>query len=198
MSNLELSTIEELKSKLKQIDFYKQYPVMVPFVGDNYISNNHKRLLVVAESYYFSKDACMSDNSLYKSPDVWYKSTQNDIEDKNLLNWIDCNNLLSKKWNVKSGHKIYMCIEGCLRKANLESEIGKKLINEIAFTNFFIRPALEGQSFFVNDYCKKIDIEKSIDILTKVVIELKPDVIIFTSKRINDQLGGKIKKNDTL
>ena len=190
----EIMTVEKMKMRLKEIEHYKRFPVMLPFIGKNYISNNHKRLLVVAESYYFDKKA-----TDHLDAEKWYSMTEKDIKDQNLLDWINCERLLRevrKKWNPRSGHKIYIEINNGLVLAGVKSATKKKYeeIEEIAFTNFFLRPAMDGKTFFTNGYKKTIDDEKGLKVFGNVISILKPDIILFVSKRIYDTYGTKLKE----
>ncbi len=45
-------SINELKAKLERVNFLSRYPEMTPYVGPGYISENHKRLLIIGESHF--------------------------------------------------------------------------------------------------------------------------------------------------
>ena len=189
----ELIQMEELLSK---IDFYQKYPAMKPFIGDNYISEVHKKLLIVGESYYLPNKVEMHHNA-----DEWYKSNQNrlinEFEEKNIengLEWMSCRQLFAlTEWNKKSGHKFYYEIMCCLKNCLKADCAPKKLTSEIAFTNFYQRPA-EKEGASMKYYAKKTDVDYGYSILTEVINAITPDLIIITSKHVWDISNKKLKQ----
>lgn len=156
---------------------------MIPFIGDYYLSDQHKKMLLVGESFYFPKAS-----TIHKNATQWYNSTQNDLHDVfedgeivKEIDWINCDGLLRCDWKSK-GHKIYKELNKWIGKTNLNFD-GKKPIEQIAFTNFFIRPAKKGLS--IAKYKKDeiiIDVEKSNQVFKCVLKVLQPDIVTFVSK----------------
>ena len=63
-----------MKEQLSGIDFYKRFPIMIPFIGDHYLSNQHKKMLLVGESFYFPEKS-----EIHKNADIWYNASQEDL-----------------------------------------------------------------------------------------------------------------------
>jgi hypothetical protein len=173
------TTIKQLKNELSEIEFYTRFPTMIPFVGDYYISAQHKKMLLVGESFYFPEKS-----EIHKNAEIWYHSYQSDltiIDGEKESEYVNCEGLLNGEWK-SPGHKIYR---------NLNAAIGKVVpcckqrpINEIAFTNFFLRPAIEnGKSFQLDEREGGIDLDLiySKNVLKDVIDILTPDLIVFVS-----------------
>lgn len=178
-------TLEVIDKKLSEIPFYKQYPVMKPYIGVNYISEKHHKLLVVAESYYLPKES-----KLHHIDEVWYSSNENNLEKEEYKKWINCRRLLSSKWSNRS---IYRKINKCLLKAGLNGR--RIVIDEIAFTNFFLRPSYYAKG--IKPFCTRKDKEFSKEVFENLLSIIKPDIIIFVSKFSYEVYGSlKMKHPD--
>ena len=188
--------MQQMEELLSKIDFYQKYPDMMPFVGDNYLSKVHKKLLIVGESYYLPNKV-----EIHHNADEWYKSKQDRLENefkgkniKNGLEWMSCRQLFAlPKWNKKSGHSVYNEIACCLKKCLNADGDSKNFISEIAFTNFYQRPA-EKEGASMKHFAKKIDVEYGYSILAEVINAITPDVIIIASKHVWDLSNKKIKQ----
>lgn len=178
------NTTQDLKNQLLGIDFYQRFPMMIPFIGDYYISDNHKKMLLVGESFYFPKNS-----KIHLDAGKWYQASEKDLcvvegengEKEDEKEWINCKNLLeNKKWN--KGHSMYINLNNSIKTTNLDFKA--RPIDEVAFTNFFVRPAKKGKS--IKEYEATSDIEidkqKANKVLESVLQILKPDVLIFVSK----------------
>ncbi len=173
--------------KLAQIEFYKKFPAMIPFVGENYVSKEHKKLLLIGESYYLPNDV-----TLHHNPEKWYNDSQDSLYnlDPNFVAWINCKELLNSEWDC-DGHYTYKELNRSIN--DLPFTKSKRGIDEIAFTNYFQRPSQkEGDS--MSHFCTKLDVEKSKEILKDVIKTLSPDIIIFVSKYSWDCDNEYIKK----
>ena len=155
---------------------------MIPFIGDYYLSDQHKKMLLVGESFYFPKAS-----TIHKNATQWYNSTQNDLHDVfedgeivKEIDWINCDGLLRCDWKSK-GHTIYKNLNASI--GNAFSSYTLRPMDEIAYTNFFVRPALKGLS--ISKYKKKeriTDIGKANNVLESVLNVLNPDITLFVSK----------------
>lgn len=175
---------KNIKQKLSKIGFYQQFPVMVPFIGEYYLSDKHKKLLLVGESYYLPNETV-----IHHSASNWYKSKQEELDDEE-VEWINCHGLLTCDWE-SNGHQIYRELNKCIFSLKLDKD--KRAIDEVAFTNYFQRPAeKEGESF--KYFCTEEDIIQSDEILDQVIQIIKPDIVIFVSKYAWDVGGQKIKE----
>ncbi len=176
--------LNAIRNKLADIDHFKKYPSMIPFIGDNYISSDHSKLLLIAESYYLP-----NTETLHHDPQQWYQSNQDDLQDDEWIAWIDCNGLLKCNWD-KPGHYIYRELNSSIQSLDFKKK--KRPIEEVAYTNFFFRPSeSEGESF--KKYCTPLDISMSNKIIEKIVQIMNPDLIIFVSKYSWDKGGSELK-----
>ena len=191
------SNIQKLKQQLSEIDFYKQFPMMIPFIGDYYISTNHRRMLLVGESFYLPKSS-----TIHLDAKAWYQASENQLKTvdgekgkkEDEKEWINCDGLLKCDWNSK-GHKIYQELNTWIGKTRLLFK--SRPIDEIAFTNFFVRPAIKGKS--IKDYKKvdkEIDKEKANEIFKCVLNVLQPNIVIFVSKFAYECVDKTIVKNN--
>ena len=83
---------------------------------------------------------------------------------------------------------MYRELNACLGELNLPSH--DRPVSHICYTNTFMRPAIEGDS--LKNICVPQDFAMSIEVLTKVISILKPDLVIFASKWAWDSVGWRI------
>jgi hypothetical protein len=159
---------------------------MAPFVGQDYISANHSKLLIFGESFCFPPES-----TLHKDPIKWYSANQSLLSDYE-VQWINCRGLLECPWG-EDGHKMYHVLNGCLKELDLPSQ--DRPISHICYTNTFLRPADSGISF--RSRCVPQDVVVSIDTLTKVVAVLAPDLVIFASKYAWEVVGQRVAEQVT-
>ena len=154
------------------IPFYKAHPYMQPFVGKNYESDRHKKLLLIGESFYVTKES----NNPHHHVKEWYDGT------------IDVNTD-DQGWCNTTGTRLNKSGDyGKIVERSLQSicPTNGNAWEEVAFINYFLRPA---------DYRKNIaklwkgstkeerrtDRKEALDNLLKVIDILKPDVFVMTS-----------------
>lgn len=173
-----MDSYENLFAELKH---YKKYPKMLPWVGKNYNSQQHKKLLVVGESHYFPTDSINNMDA-----EKWYGNTNVELN-ADELSWIFTRNLVeyATECNFKNrGFSTYQRIHQALHEAGLISNVmcgnNQFLFNEISYMNYFQRPACKGQS--IKDILHKLDLEIAYENFTSVIEIIKPDLIIFASK----------------
>ncbi len=177
------ASIKSFDDSLMKIVHYQSFPAMLPFVGEDYDSANHSKMLIVGESFYFPEDS-----TLHKDPAKWYSATQVLLNPEEIA-YIDCKGLLECDWNY-GGHKIYREINACLAELNLPFH--DRPVSNISFTNAFMRPATESGNSF-KYCCVEQDVAESVKVLTDIISILRPDIVIFVSKYAWDTVGWKIK-----
>ena len=166
-------------AKFQSIPFYKTHPYMMPFVGCNYESSEHKKLLLVGESHYMPKESVVH-------------------HDENL--WYDGNPDLSgeeKRWCDTRGARY--CKSGQFGK-NIDRAIreafpieDENAFVEIASYNYFLRPADDRQSF--ESICTERDCDEAVRVFYAILEILKPDFIIFTSRFVFNHAEYDFNKN---
>ena len=166
--------------KLKQIKHFNFHPQMLPFVGENYEQN---RILLVTESHFLLKGISAI------TPFEWYSS--NNFSDRVVGN-TRTRDVIDNHFNndIKS-HSLFKNIQSAM---DLTSS--KMKLQDIAWYNFFQRPALFGQSIKneEKDFIQ-IDIIKAQETFKEIIDVLKPSKIIFLSKFAFDSLQKDIHKN---
>lgn len=161
-------------SQFQSVPFYKSHPYMMPFVGDDYESSKHKKLLLVGESFYLPEGA-----TVHHDADSWY-GTPSLTEDER--NW--CNTRGTREG--KSG-RFGKEIDRCL---NLVLPSGGNGWHQVAFLNYFLRPADDRQSIsnlWKSYGGKDVDCEQAIRNFIKVLDILKPDLFVFLSSTVCKQ-----------
>ena len=161
----------DFDSRLQEIAHYTKYPQMLPWIGKNYAAH---RILVFGESHYLP---CAS--TLHRSISAWYDGVE---LDKTEIGWTKTRgtigNGIVKKWNDKS-KAIYKNIEKALYESGAVNGELPTAFTEIAFMNFFQRPANYKKSIKANSK----DAEMANATSEKVVDIIQPSIVIFTSSK---------------
>ena len=173
---------EYFDTLLNQHSHFQRFPKMRPFVGENYIDDSHKKLLLLGESGYFPPNSI-----IHKDAVSWYENNEKNLTDEecDYYNW---RNLVGKAW-INNGHEMYRSINRSLKEVLTTN--ADRAVSHIAYTNSFYRPAEEpGES--IKHFCSPLDIEKSLDITSHVIQSLAPDIVVFVTKYSWDNVGWRI------
>lgn len=157
--------------ELQSISFYKQYPEYIPFIGSDFAKY---RILLLGESHFWD-----SKHKANHDPEKWYQNNSTNLTDMekasiNTRDIIDNFNLKGKKY--KSRRTMFGNIDKALKEAGYSQGI-----QSVAFMNAFQRPAI-GKGKSIKKSISVIDIEKSIQVVNKVIEIIKPKYICFVSK----------------
>lgn len=151
---------------LASIPFYQSHWYMLPFIGDNYESSKHKKLLLIGESHYMPKGS-----TVHHDVNRWYDGIPNLSKDE-------------ERWCDTRGARYYKSgqfgknIDRAIREAfPIE---GENAFMEIASYNYFLRPADDRQSF--ESISTERDCEEAVRNFYAILEILKPNAIVFTSK----------------
>ena len=183
---------QQLKEQLKKVKIevgandnerkfavFERFPDFVPYIAKGY--GDSKKILLILESYYASnKDSI----EIVKSPEKWYFDAPQECIDS-LREFGRQNEEACRHWNFAS--KMYP--DGRDRKsrtfanvANVFKEFIPKDEDPFCYCagyNFYLRPAKERDS--IKD--KPIDREIAAKTLQKVISILKPEYVVFLSKK---------------
>lgn len=158
--------------KLHEIDHFRRYPAMLPFVGTTYHGPDHLPTLLIGESNYMPPAS-----TAHLSADRWYSGTQSDLTAEEVT-WLDCRGLLSCKWD-SPGHNIYREINRCVGETGVV--VPDRGVSAIAFMNAFQRPAAAtGRS--MKECVTDLDRSRSLEVLSDTVRAIAPELVIFTSR----------------
>ncbi len=163
----------EFDERLEAIEHYKIYPEMKPWVGSRY-AHSKPKILIVGESHYLKAGSIYHHDS-----QAWYDGIQ--VSDKEDWGWIKTRNIIANGidtgWKDKS-KLIYKNIEQALFETDLYKETELTAFSDIAFLNYFQRPAQQtGKSIKVS----RQDAELGHKVVSQVVKTILPDIVIFTS-----------------
>lgn len=168
----------------------EKYPEMKPFVGDNYNSNVHKKLLIVGESNYLP-----DYSTVHLDASRWYNGNSS-LLDSDEKYWIDTAKLIEEstdKFFNKNGWSMYRNIHNALKESGLnsKSKSGRNefIFSEVAYMNYFKRPANQGNS--IKEIFEPIDQEIAYQVFCDKVKELNPDLIIIASRYVNQKVEEK-------
>jgi hypothetical protein len=128
------------------MDFYKQYPMMRPYVGNNFQDATTPSLLLIGESHYLPKGS-----SQHLNAETWYASSSDTLSEKEIF-WINTAAILEDSRAEGFSNRAHSIWRNSLWEIN---EHGprysdyKRVADDIAFYNFFLRPGLENHSLAV-------------------------------------------------
>lgn len=163
----------EYDEELNNIPHYINYPEMRPWIGVNY-THEKVKLLTVGESHYLTMDS-----KYHLNPEDWYDGVL--TSDKEDIGGINTRNVIDRgtatKWKKKS-YVIFKNTEDALFSSQLFSDKPDSAYYNIAFMNYFQRPAqVTGKSIRLETMDENIAKE----VFLKVVDCINPTAIIFTS-----------------
>ncbi len=167
---LELKMDNNYDDALKEIEFYKNsknHQLMLPYIGFNY---QEHRVLLVAESHYLGNEEDRKKVANFKE---WYEN-KGDIT-LSQEGHINIREVVGQ-W-FSNGNGLFQKIKKELENANIDI---KYFWERIAFMNFFIVPSTNGSREIYST--KKVE-EKSLTNFEQVIKILKPNYILFLSKR---------------
>tara|TARA_B100000809_G_C14969014_1_gene470180 strand:+ start:67 stop:756 length:690 start_codon:yes stop_codon:yes gene_type:complete len=177
---------EIFDKQLNEIDHYRKFPAMLPFVGKNYGINNSRKIMLIAESHYLPPKSTIS-----RKTESWYNSEQSDLTSEEIT-WINTRNILKGDWKA-DGHMIFRELN--IRMSEFMNIKQFRAMTNVVFMNGFQRPSpATGDS--IKNFCKPIDYEIAAKTIEKVVNIVEPDLVIFVSKLSWDKLRWKIPKSE--
>jgi len=151
---------EKYDLELKKIVHFVKYPEAIPFIGIDYGKLSPK-ILIIAESHY------VQSSFNYKLLEDDFYDNRKKYEDLKLnFGNINPRAVITK---TKDLHRIYSTLDKILPYG----------LNGAAFINFFQKPAKTKESLTPTEK----DIKIANDIFRDIINIIKPDLIIFTSKK---------------
>ena len=159
-------SMSDYESALGQIPFYRVRPFLAPFVGRRYASPSHRKLLIIGESHYAPEG-----ETLHHNVEGWYDGSTK-VTEALPLYWNCYTRKTFAEWNSGRFSKTVLGELGNLFQTENPAE-------EVAFYNYFLRPADNRQSFV--KICTERDREMSAKTFACVLKALSPDVVCFAS-----------------
>ena len=173
---------KELDPAFEKIPFYQRYPQFRPFVGNQYAGSPVK-ILILGESHYLPEGS-----TIHKVADKWYGGDYKGLNDEE-KKWTRTRGVVNsgsgQKW-TKKGHLIFRNLELALIDAGLPK--CDNMFSHVAYMNSFQRPAICKESISV----KQRDIDVAVEVINGVVEIIKPNLILFVSRKAGKHLAKKI------
>jgi len=161
------------------MNFYRQYPMMKPYVGKNFHGDGIPSLLIVGESHYLEDGV-----TVHHEPEKWYSGSSADMTSEQ-LEWIDNPAILnSSRANNFSLHTHFRNTFRVINDCGPRYIDFTRVADDIAYYNFFLRPAAQGTSLEV---CSR-DIDIANEAFALHFAELMPTAVIFISMKAFEHL----------
>ena len=168
--------------------FYERYPMMKPYVGDRYPAAT-TRLLLIGESHYLPTGSCQ-----HATPGSWYDGAYATLSPEE-IRWISTAAILRgaiKERFRQKAHRIWKNAFEAINAAGPKYADAANVAADIAFYNFFLRPAMRGQSLA----CTPRDEAMANDAFAHHYRDLEPTAVVFLSVLAHSHLhappGAKI------
>lgn len=155
--------------------FYEQYPELKPYVGSNYLERSKPLLLLIGESHYIP-----DDSKLDRNPASWYLGTSDRLSEDELY-YINTAQIIRNSKAEGFSNKAHSIWRNSFSEIN---EFGPtysdftRVADDIAFYNFFLRPAFTGDSLDITAQ----DVKIAGEAFSAHYKALKPTAIIFLSR----------------
>ncbi len=164
---------------MKKPNHLERFPCLMPWVGDAYADNRHKRLLIVGESHYMPKES-----TIQLDREAWYNKSENDLTCKE-RSWINTQECVRENgceecdprflWGKMAEQITYVSEKKGLTLG------GQCVFDHVAFCNYFMIPAPKTGGGMTN-YVTQQDRVISEEVLRWVISEHAPELVLFISK----------------
>jgi hypothetical protein len=160
------------------MDFFTRYPMMTPYVGCNYRLRTKPSLLLVGESHYLPKGATQ-----HLTAAGWYEGNHDTLTSQE-ADWLDTSGILTNayKENFRNrAHWIWKNAFEVINDAGPQYPEAREVAHDVAFVNFFLRPAPEKGGSLAGHITKK-DVEFANTAFTIRLEQLAPTAVVFLSR----------------
>lgn len=160
-------------NELSQIEHYKKYPNLIPWIGNAYKQSKNK-VLILGESHYLDKNS-----SYHHEPTKWYEGI--DVTDAKDLSWMRTatiiQNGINNGWKEKS-KLIYKNLSKALVESKVDEFNVEQPFHKICYLNYFQRPAeVTGKSINASELDSKV----SCAVVNNVIDIVEPNIVVFSS-----------------
>lgn len=168
---------------------FARFPELIPEEGEYYDSDAHNRLLVIVESNYFKNVSDIS--SCFRNPIDWYEGNDAKLIPQDYIRCVS-------NWKYEYFKRAINIANNMLTEPHLTydyktGEYGPVAQNEIAFYNYFLRPADADKSLEFRP--SPIDLEYAGKAMEIVIEKLKPQLVVFLSKKSHKAYKEYMKAN---
>ncbi|MDR0304032.1 MAG: hypothetical protein LBH98_04580 [Chitinispirillales bacterium] len=164
---------------VKRVDIYRKHPHLLPFIGENYGKGNCNKILLVGESFRLANRENKSElNNMFEK---WYEKSNDDLKlSDEEIGWTKTRETITYS-NSTFNRNVRSILE----------ELGET-VSSVAFMNFFQRPAYPvplGRKTGIVSNEKDVEVAK--EALQKVCEIIKPNYLLFVSKKSFWSFGDK-------
>jgi hypothetical protein len=162
---------------------FNRFEILKPALLDNYWSDKHSKLMIVAESNYLGDDV----DCVFKDPNLWYQGDDSRIKQ-----------LLKDQEKKVSTWKYYRTFSKLCKVMNeVANTQCKSVYEEAVFYDYFLRPAtVRGTNRSFEKDCKQLDRDVAGTALCGAIDILNPDIVIFASKYAYDEFKDYLTYSD--
>jgi hypothetical protein len=160
------------------MDFFTRYPMMTPHIGSNYYNRTKPSLLLVGESHYLPDGATQ-----HRTPAEWYGGNGGTLTSDE-AHWINTSAVLAEAYkdNFRNrAHGIWKNAFEVINDAGPQYSASREVANDVAFVNFFLRPALKRGGSLAGHLTDK-DVELANTAFAMRLERLAPTAIVFVSR----------------
>ena len=163
------------------MNFYEQYPMMRPYVGKNFHGAGTPAILLIGESHYLDEDLPQR-----ASPEAWYSGSSATLSEYD-ISFISTAKLLEDATANSFPSKTHSIYSNPFWEIN---EYGPRYLDyravadHIAFYNFFLRPAIDGDS--IKHEITSMDAAMANEAFLAHYDALKPTAVVFISMLAHD------------
>lgn len=175
-----------MESLLNKIDHFRRYPAMLPYIGGGYCGSNHRRMLILGESNYLPPGS-----NVHLDANAWYAGDQSSLSSEQ-VKYLHCRDLLTLKWHPRSGHKIYLELNDCLRDSGIVGSA--RATTSIAFMNAFQRPAATTGGSMKACHTPE-DFAHSFAVVAETIRATEPELVVVVSRFAWTTFGGSLQSS---
>jgi hypothetical protein len=187
MSDENLKPQEFFDRMLLSNTHFERYPMMRPFVGNQYKSSRHKKVLVLAESHYWP------EGTVPPTVAEWYGGLHPLELNKEQFKHLNTRGVVRAHepgGGAKGYTRIFKNFAAEIQLADFDND-PTMCMDHVAFMNTFQRPAANRRS--INGIDLEEDIKMAIDVVICVIKSLRPEFVCFASKLAWNTVGRKIE-----
>ena len=185
----EWDSLTGFDNQLSAIPHYQIHPEMLPFIGRHYPET---RILILGESHYLSNE----ESEETKQMRDWYKRPTQDFSFKWPSNFDTrgvVHNYLTG-WRSKASTMFSKPAKALIEAWGLKDVNDSEAFTGFAFFNYFQRPAsYSGSSISLT----KEDEEQAASILSQLIKILKPNKVVFLSKKAFNSYYRQVREVDS-
>lgn len=166
---------DEIGKDIVEEGIFMRFPELIPAVGDNYWREDgkHRKMLLIGESNYFPES--LSSESIFMDAEQWYRGDATALIPESIKDAV------SNWTGYPPFVKVFKFATNELIANGVPVEPAKGPLDEMAFYNYFLRPALnDGKNKGFK--AQAIDEEVAGTALTGIIEKLTPDLVVFVSK----------------